>query len=131
MSRRRVFLRRRRARGRLGALMRMRKALEIAAQVTAPHFAVPTDLVLRPAAGRRPPVAETQARRITLYLAHTSGQVSMRALSEITGQPYRGKRGIGDVVRQVEERRDDPDFDALVARFESLFDVEFGAGAAG
>lgn len=123
--RRVVFMRRRRVRSRMAKLARLRMAMEAAARVTAPHFAVPTDLILQRAGGKRPPSAETSARRLAMYLAHTSGSVPMRAIAEVTGWPFRGKRGVSDVMRSIEDMRDDPDFDALVSRLEADFEAEW------
>ncbi|MAK64733.1 MAG: hypothetical protein CMF75_08375 [Maricaulis sp.] len=127
---RRVFLRRRRSRKRQAHLARLRLVLEAAARVTAPHFMVPTEIVLQPAGHRRPPNAEALARRLAYYIAHTSGQVPMKALSEITGHPYRGKRGVSDIMRRMEDARDDLDFDALVTRLEENFQAELGGAGA-
>jgi len=87
------------------------------AQVTAPHFAVPTVNVTR--RGRRglgsSPAPEAYARRYALYLVRTLFEVTTPDLAAAAGV---SKGYISRIVPMIEDLRDRPEIDGLVEYFE-------------
>jgi chromosomal replication initiation ATPase DnaA len=87
-------------------------------------FGVPVG-ELRAPTRRRAAVA--QARQCVMYLAHTVIGASYSAIGEACG---RHRRTVAKGCRSVEERRDDPAFDALLARLEAFVLARLRSGDA-
>ncbi|MGE0752586.1 MAG: helix-turn-helix domain-containing protein [Variibacter sp.] len=87
-------------------------------------FGAPID-ELRAPTRRRAAVA--QARQCVMYLAHTVLGASYSAIGEACG---RHRRTVAKGCRSVEERRDDPAFDALLARLEAFVLARLRSGEA-
>ena len=64
---------------------------------------------------RKAPVAD--ARHVAIYLAHIVFQLPMQAVADGFG---RDRTSVGHALRRVEDRRDDPGFDARLERLERL-----------
>ncbi|MER0239962.1 helix-turn-helix domain-containing protein [Fulvimarina sp. MAC8] len=58
-----------------------------------------------------------EARHIAMYLAHVVFQVSLIRAGTAFG---RDRTSIAHAVRRIEDRRDDPDFDAKIEHLERL-----------
>ena len=81
-----------------------------AARIVAREYRLPVDAVLMPVGWEA-----RRARHVALYLAHVGARVSMKALTRITGIE---RHTLRDSVRSLEDRRDDPAFDARLTRLE-------------
>lgn len=68
--------------------------------------------VFSPGPGRRSVAA---ARQIAMYIACVDLELPQRVVGRIFG---RASQTVGDAVRAVEDRRDDPAFDAALTRLE-------------
>lgn len=57
------------------------------------------------------------ARHVAMYLSHVSFQISLIRVAKSFG---RDRTSVAHAIRRIEDHRDDPDFDALLARLERL-----------
>ena len=72
-------------------------------------------------------IAETcRARHLAIYLAHVSFQVPLSAIADSFG---RDRTSVAHAVRRIEDARDDPAVEHLVARLERLADACVGEAA--
>lgn len=58
-----------------------------------------------------------EARQVAMYLVHVAFQIPVPVMAHAFG---RDRTTISHGIRRIEDRRDDPDFDALVSRLEAL-----------
>ena len=63
-----------------------------------------------------------EARQLLMYLAHIEIGLST---AEVAGRYGRDRTTVTYAVRAIEERREDPGFDALVCQIESLISLRF------
>lgn len=90
----------------------VRNRCDLARAVAGMMFRVPAAALVAPGRSRQKICA---ARHVGMYLAHVVFQLSLRAIAREFG---RHRSSVGYAVRQVEARRDDGGFDALLARHE-------------
>lgn len=81
----------------------------LAALLAADAFQTPLHNVVAPTRG---PIASAHARQAAMYLAHVALGISLSAIGMIFGRDH---STVAHGCRRVEDRRDDPDFDALIA----------------
>ncbi len=98
----------------------------LAAQLAAHRFEVPRTTLLGRARGSR---RASVARQVAIYLAHVALGVPLDAAAR---QFKRDRSTVAFACRQVEDRRDEPAFDAAVADLELALKVllELAAEAA-
>lgn len=101
-----------------------REGLGLAQLMTAHVYGVPLEAVL--AATRRDPHA-AEARQVAMYLGHV---VLGLNLSEVARGFGRDRTTVFHACRRVEELREDPERDRLVAWLEVLLRCAAGAGDA-
>lgn len=89
----------------------VRLSCQLARDVAGAMLAVPADEIAR--STRAQTVSE--ARHIGMYIAHVVFQLPFRAVAEGF---QRHRSTVSYAVRQIEERRDDGGFDALLTRHE-------------
>ncbi|KQT71043.1 hypothetical protein ASG54_20865 [Aureimonas sp. Leaf460] len=92
------------------AAARCRLAREIASAV----LCVPVEEIARP---NRSAAETCKARHLAIYLAHVVFQVSLGAIAVHFG---RDRTSVAHAVRRIEDGRDLPAFELLVARLERL-----------
>jgi chromosomal replication initiation ATPase DnaA len=93
-------------------------------RVVASVFAVDTTLLKLPTRGRRP-VAE--ARQVAMYLAHVSCSQSLTSVGRIF---ERDRTTVAHACKRVEDRREDPQFDAAIDLLERTIRMIHLDGAA-
>lgn len=77
-------------------------------RVVASVFAVDSTLLKLPTRGRRP-IAE--ARQVAMYLAHVACSQSLTSVGRIF---ERDRTTVAHACKRVEDRREDPEFDAAI-----------------
>lgn len=90
----------------------VRRRCDLARAVAGMMLRVPAAALVAPGRSRQEVCA---ARHVGMYLAHVVFQLSLRAIAREFG---RHRSSVGYAVRQVEARRDDGGFDALLTRHE-------------
>ena len=90
---------------------------DLARAVAGMMLRVPAAALVAPGRSRQEVCA---ARHVGMYLAHVVFQLSLRAIAREFG---RHRSSVGYAVRQVEARRDDGGFDALLTRHERQAEV--------
>jgi chromosomal replication initiation ATPase DnaA len=78
--------------------------------------AVPVDALLQPSRGDQP-IAD--ARHLAIYLAHVMIGVDMTRLGRSFG---RDRASVRHALRRIEQRRDEPLFDARVSALETILE---------
>lgn len=97
----------------------------VAAKLSADHFDVTlNDLT---ANTRRSPQA-AQARQVAMYLAHVAFGIPLAAVGACFG---RDRTTVSHACHRIEDRRDDPDFDAGLIRMELAATIMRGLHASG
>ncbi|WP_185983145.1 helix-turn-helix domain-containing protein [Aureimonas mangrovi] len=89
----------------------------VASAIAAAAFDVPPEEM---SARTRRTADVVAARHVAIYLANVVFQVSLQKVADVFG---RDRTSIGHAVRRVEDRRDEPDFDARVEKLERIASV--------
>lgn len=92
------------------ALFIAREAADLACEAAG----VRLDDIYAPTRGRARAVF---ARQVAMYLAHVVGQLTMTDVARVFG---RDRTTVAYALHLIEDRRDDPDFDAAMERLEAL-----------
>lgn len=90
-----------------------RRAVRRAASVVARHQGVPVSAILSPRGW-----AARRARQVALYLAVTVDDVPVRHVARAEGLAH---SGIQRTLARIEDRRDDPEFNAFMDRLEGAY----------
>lgn len=94
-------------------------------RLVATSFAIPPADLMSPS---RRSARAAFARQVAMYLAHVSFGATFSAVGHAFG---RDRTTAAHAVRMIEERRDDPNIDALLDRLESACAAMAGATTAG
>lgn len=86
----------------------------VAAEIVAAFLDIPADDILSP---RRARADIAHARHTAIYLAHIAFQLPPLLVASGFS---RDRSSIGYALQRIEDQRDDPDFDRLLTRMETL-----------
>lgn len=86
----------------------------LASAIASAFFDVPVAVVTAP---NRATAASALARHVAMYLAHVTLQLKP---GQVAAGFRRDRTSISYAVQRIEDRRDDPSFDALMERLERL-----------
>lgn len=107
------------------AAIQVRAACRIVRQMICEMLYLIGDRVLRRADRRR---HACHVRQISMYVCHVALQIPQHEIGQALG---RDRTTVGHACHVVEDRRDDPDFDAFVSAVERMARTVFGLAELG